>query len=70
MYNKMIQLYMHVSILFQILFQFTLLHSIEQSCLSYTVDPCWLTILNITVSACQSKLFPLKAKNRDTISSF
>ena len=35
----------HVSILFQILFPFKLLHNIEQSSLGYTVGPCWLSIL-------------------------
>ena len=35
----------HVSILFQILFPFRLLQSIEQSFLCYTVGPCWLSIL-------------------------
>ena len=37
----------HVSILFQLLFPFRLLHTIEQSSLCYTVGPCWLSILNI-----------------------
>ena len=32
----------HVSILFQILFLFMLLHNIEQNSLCYTVGPCWL----------------------------
>ena len=35
----------HVSIFFQILFPFRLLHNIEQSSLCYTVGPCWLSIL-------------------------
>ena len=34
----------HVSILFQSLFPFRLLQSIEQSFLCYTVGPCWLSI--------------------------
>ena len=34
---------------FQILFPFNLLHNIEQSSLCYTVDPCWLSTLNIAV---------------------
>ena len=38
-------IYIHVSILFQILFPFRLLHNIEQSSLCYTVGPCWLSIL-------------------------
>ena len=32
-----------VSVLFQILFPFRLLHNIEQSSLCYTVGPCWLS---------------------------
>ena len=42
-------IYLHVSILSQILFPFSLLHNIEQSSLCYTVDPCWLSILNIAL---------------------
>ena len=34
-----------MSILFQILFPFRLLHNIEQSSLRYTVGPCWSSIL-------------------------
>ena len=45
----------HVSILFQILFPFGLLQSIEQSSLGHTVGPCWLSILNIAVCTCQSQ---------------
>ena len=48
-------IHIHVSILFQILFPFRLLHSIEQSSLCYTVGPCWLSILNIAVCTCQSQ---------------
>ena len=44
-----------VSILFQVLFPFRLLHSIEQSSLCYTVGLCWLSILNIAVCTCQSQ---------------
>ena len=41
----------HISILFQILSPFKLLQSIEQfPC--YTVDPCWLSILNIVMCIC------------------
>ena len=40
-------IHIHVSILFQILFPFRLLQSVEQSSLCYTVGPCWLSILNI-----------------------
>ena len=42
-------IYIHVSILFQILLLFKLLQSIKQSSLCYTVGPCWLSILNIAV---------------------
>ena len=41
--------HIHVSVLFQILFPFRLLQSVEQSSLCYTVGPCCLSILNITV---------------------
>ena len=46
---------MQVSILFQILFPFRLLQNVEQSSLCYTVGPCWLSMLNITVCTCQSQ---------------
>ena len=36
-----------VSILFQILLPFMLLHNIEQSSLCYTVGPCLLSIVDI-----------------------
>ena len=42
-------IHIHVSILFQILFPFRLLHNIEQSSLCYRVGPYWLCILNIAV---------------------
>ena len=45
----------HVSVLFQILFPIRLSQSTEQSSLCYTVGPCWLSILNIAVCACQSQ---------------
>ena len=35
------------SILFQIIFPFSLFQNIEQHSLCYTVGPCWLTVLNI-----------------------
>ena len=35
--------------IFQILFPFRLLQNTGQSSLCYTVDPCWLSILNIAV---------------------
>ena len=35
----------HVSILLQILYPFRLLYNIEQSSLSSTIGPCWLSIL-------------------------
>ena len=46
--------HIHVSILFQILFPFRLLHNIEQSSLCCTVGPCWLSFLNIAVYTSQS----------------
>ena len=47
-------IHMHVSILSQILFTVRLLCNVEQSSLWYTIDPCWLSILNIAVCTCQS----------------
>ena len=41
-------IHIRVSILFQIVFPFRLLQSIEQSSLCYTVDPCWLSILKFS----------------------
>ena len=37
----------HVSDVFQILFQIRLLHGIKQWSLFYTVGPCWLFVLNV-----------------------
>ena len=45
-------IYIHISILYQILFPFRLSQSIEQSSLCYTVGPCWLSILNTAVYTC------------------
>ena len=45
----------HVSVLFQTLFPFRLLHNIEQSSLRSTVCPCWLSILSIAVCTCWSQ---------------
>ena len=42
-------IHIHVSILFQIIFPFRLLQNNEQNTLCYSVDPCWLSILNIAV---------------------
>ena len=44
--------HIHTSILFQILFPFRLLQSIEQSSLCCTVGPCWLYILYIVECIC------------------
>ena len=49
-------IHIHVSILFQILFPFRLLHNIEQGSLCYTVGPCCLSILNIAVCTCQLQI--------------
>ena len=38
-------IHIHVSILFQILFPFRLLHNVEQSSRCYIVGPCWLSTL-------------------------
>ena len=46
MHSKVIRLHVYMCILFQILSPFRLLQNIEQSSLCYTVDPCWLSILN------------------------
>ena len=54
-YNIYYIYYIYIYILFQILFPFKLLQSIEQSSLCYTVGPCWLSILNIAVGTCQSQ---------------
>ena len=47
--------HIHLSNLFQILFLFRLLQSIEQSSLCYIVSPCLLFVLNIAVRLCQSQ---------------
>ena len=47
--------HIHVSILFQIIFPFGLLQSIEQNSLCYTVGPCWLSILNKALCTCSSQ---------------
>ena len=44
-----IYIYLHVSILLPIALPTRLPHNIEQNPLSYTVGPCWLSILNIAV---------------------
>ena len=44
-------IYIHVSILFQSLFTFTLLQNVEQHSPCYPTGPCWLSnILNITMT--------------------
>ena len=65
-------IHIHVSILFQILFPFRLLHCIEQSSLYYTAGPCWLSILNIAVCTCQPQTPNLSPPSAPpvTISSF
>ena len=63
-----------VSILFQILFPFRLLQSIEQSSLCYTVGPRWLPILYTAMCTCQSQTPSLSLSPHPsglvTISSF
>ena len=48
-------IYIHVSILFQILSPFRLLENTEQRSLCYAVGPRWLSILNIAVCREQSQ---------------
>ena len=45
-------IHIHISILFQTLFPFKLLHNIKQSSLCFTVGPCWFSILNTAVCTC------------------
>ena len=54
-------MYIHIYILFQIIFHYSLLQDIEYRSLCYTVGPCWLSILNIAVCTCQSQTVPLKS---------
>ena len=49
-YIKVIQLYIHIYLFFQILFPSRLLQNINRQC--STVSPCWLTILYIAVCVC------------------
>ena len=42
--------------MFSTCFPFKLLESIEQSLVCYRVGPCWLSVLNIAVYSCQSKI--------------
>ena len=46
----------HVYILSQTPLPSRLPHTTEQSSLSCTIGPCWLSILNLTVCTCHSKL--------------
>ena len=46
----------HISILWEILFPFSLLQNIEQISLCCTVGPCWLSVLNTAVCTCQSQI--------------
>ena len=48
-------IHMDVYILFQILAQLGWLENIVPSSLWYTVDPCWVSILNIAVCICSSQ---------------
>ena len=48
--------YICIYFFFQILFPFLLLNNIAQSSLCCTVGPGWLSILNLAVCTCQSKL--------------
>ena len=57
MYGKVIQLWVHVHILFHILFHYGLLQGIESSSLCCTVGPRCLSILYIV--ACMESLFSM-----------
>ena len=61
-YSKGIPFYIHVSVLFQILFPFRILRNIEQHSLCHTGDPRWLSVLNIAVCTCQSPTPVLKGR--------
>ena len=50
-------LHIHVSLLFQILFPFGLLHTIEQSSLCYTVGPCWGNTILCSVPQLENQTF-------------
>ena len=56
-------IHMHISTLFQILFPYRSLESIEQSFLCYTVGPYLLSILYIIVCICQSRSPNLSVPN-------
>ena len=58
MYKKEIQFYIYIYVyvcvyiyiyIYQIVLPIRLLQNIEQGFLCYTVDPCWLSILNIAL---------------------
>ena len=53
--QKVIAIHIQIFIIFQIIFLFRLLQSIEQNFLFNTVGPCWLSLLNIAVCTCQSQ---------------
>ena len=64
MYNVVVvsgeqQSVIHISTLFQMLFPYRPLQSIEQSSLCYTVGPYQISILYIVMSICQSQPFNL-----------
>ena len=67
MYSKVRQLYIYVATLFQILLPYRLLQNTEYSSLCYTVGPCWLSILNIAVSTCQSQTTDFRVHYEDVI---
>ena len=53
----------HVSILPQTPLPSRLPHNTKQSSLCYTVDPCWLSILNTAVCTCWASLVAQLVKN-------
>ena len=63
--------YIHVSILHQTPLPSRLPHNIELSSMCYTVDPCWLSLLNTAEWTCPSQTpLPLILLPTATLSSF
>ena len=52
LYSEVTQLYIYIYIVFHILFHYGLSQDIEYSSLHYTVGPCCLSILYMTVCIC------------------
>ena len=61
-------IHIHASTLFQILFEFRLLQSIEPSSMQYPVGLYWLSILNTAVCTCQPQTPNLKHQSVQPLS--